>query len=48
MGFREKSNQLLSIFKWAPNFLTLNLNPLEAYASAINAQEVAKAEADFF
>jgi len=48
MGFREKANQLLSIFKWAPNFLTLNLNPLEAYACAKDAQELAKAEADFF
>jgi rRNA small subunit aminocarboxypropyltransferase len=48
MGFREKANQLLSIFKWGPHFLTLNAQPLEAYASAPNEQQLMKAESEFF
>jgi len=48
MGFQEKANQLLSIFKWAPNFLSLNQNPLDAYATAKSEQEIADLEAQFF
>ena len=48
MGFREKANRLLSLFKWGPTFLTLNAQPLEAYASSTNEDELGRAEADFF
>jgi pre-rRNA-processing protein TSR3 len=48
MGFKEKATQLLSIFKWGPTFLTLNEQPLDAYASAVDETALAKAESEFF
>jgi len=48
MGFREKSAQLLSLFKWGPGFLTLNEQPLEAYENAADENELVKAESEFF
>ena len=48
MGFREKSTQLLSLFKWGPTFLTLNEQPLEAYENAADEIELVKAESQFF
>jgi pre-rRNA-processing protein TSR3 len=48
MGFKEKTRQLLSMFKWGPNFLTLNEGPLEAYASASNERELLDAESQYF
>ena len=48
MGFQERAKQLLSIFKWAPNFLTLNQDPLNAYALATDQQDLANAESQFF
>jgi len=48
MGFQEKASKLLSAFKWGPTFLSLNHDPLEAYASASNEQELLDAESQFF
>ena len=48
MGFREKANQLLSIFKWGPHFLTLNAEPLEAYASVTDEEQLIRVESEFF
>jgi pre-rRNA-processing protein TSR3 len=48
MGFREKANQLLSIFKWGPHFLTLNAQPLEAYASVTDEEQLISLESEFF
>jgi pre-rRNA-processing protein TSR3 len=48
MGFREKAIQLLSIYKWGPHFLTLNAQPLEAYASASAEEQLLKVESEFF
>ena len=48
IGFREKSAQLLSLFKWGPTFLTLNEQPLEAYENAADEDELVKAESEFF
>jgi pre-rRNA-processing protein TSR3 len=48
LGFREKASRLLSLFKWGPTFLTLNAQPLEAYASATNEDELLRAESQFF
>ena len=48
MGFQEKANELLSTFKWGPNFLSLNREPLEAYGLASNEQELINAEAQYF
>jgi len=48
MGFQEQANQLLSIFKWGPYFLTLNAQPLEAYASATDEEQLIRVESEFF
>jgi len=48
LGFQDRANEMLSIFKWGPTFLSLNQAPLEAYASASNEQELARAESEFF
>ena len=39
-GFGKKSERLLSIFKWGPQFVTLNKELLDSYASAKNSSEV--------
>jgi len=48
MGFQARASELLSIYKWGPNFLTLNQEPLDAYASATNEQELVDAESQYF
>ncbi len=48
MGFRQEAIRALSLFKWGPNFLTLNAEPLEAYSAANNVDDMAKAEDQFF
>jgi len=39
-GYRDEAERLLSIFKWGPNFLELNREPLETYAQATESCEV--------
>ncbi len=39
-GFGEEAERLLSIFKWGPQFFTLNKELLDSYASAKNSSEV--------
>jgi len=48
MGFQEKARELLSLFKWGPTFLSLNREPIDAYASASNEQELIEAENQYF
>ena len=48
MGFEEEARRLLSIFKWGETFLTLNGEPLKAYASASDEKELIEAESEFF
>jgi pre-rRNA-processing protein TSR3 len=48
MGFREQATRLLSIFKWGPYFQTLNAQPLEAYISAVNEEELVSLESEYF
>ena len=48
MGFQEEAGRLLSIFKWGPNFLLLNHEPLQAYALASNEEELTNAESQYF
>jgi pre-rRNA-processing protein TSR3 len=40
VGFKEKAEQLLSKFKWGPNFIELNRELLDSYAQAKNSTEV--------
>lgn len=39
-GFGEKTERLLSIFKWGLHFITLNKELLDSYARARNSSEV--------
>lgn len=48
MGFQEKANKLLSTFKWGPHFLSLNREPLQAYALCSDEQELVNVEAQYF
>ena len=40
MGWTEEAEDLMSIFKWGPGFITLNREPLDDYAQAKNSREV--------
>ena len=46
-GFEEKTERLLSIFKWAPHFIELNRKLLDAYARAKNSAEVVEVQKAF-
>ncbi len=39
-GYTAESSNLLSKFKWGPNFLVLNREPLDEYASAASEVEI--------
>lgn len=40
LGFREAANDLMSVFKWGPTFLTLNREWLDAYSECKTSMEV--------
>jgi len=46
-GFESEAGQVLSLFKWGQTFLTLNKEPLEAYAQA-QPEQMAQVESEFF
>ena len=48
LGFKEQAWRLASLYKWAPKFLELNMEPLEAYSSASSPEEIRKIEKEFF
>jgi pre-rRNA-processing protein TSR3 len=41
------AEEMLKIFKWGPTFLELNREPLEAYASAADSNEVVSVQQQF-
>jgi pre-rRNA-processing protein TSR3 len=45
---RAGAEQLMSKFKWGPHFLTLNTEPLEAYRTAANSEQVVARMREFF
>ncbi|MGQ9565716.1 MAG: DUF367 family protein [Candidatus Bathyarchaeales archaeon] len=47
VGFKEDAEKLLSIFKWGPEFIRLNLERLETYARAKNSAEVLEMQRAF-
>jgi pre-rRNA-processing protein TSR3 len=47
VGYKEQANQLLSIFKWGPEFIRLNQKLLDAYAQAKNSTEVVNFQKKF-
>jgi len=46
-GFKKRAEQLLSIFKWGPQFTQLNRNLLDAYAEANDSGEVIELQKRF-
>ena len=45
--FREQAEELLSKFKWGPQFITLNEELLEGYAQAKDSTEIVKIQNDY-
>jgi pre-rRNA-processing protein TSR3 len=48
MGYHHGPEQVLSIYKWGPTFLSLNHDPLEEYRKATSQEEVLGIESEFF
>jgi pre-rRNA-processing protein TSR3 len=40
LGFIEKAEEILRLYKWGPNFLVLNKEPLDCYRKAKNSKEI--------
>jgi pre-rRNA-processing protein TSR3 len=40
LGFIDKAEEILKLYKWAPNFLILNKKPLEDYRNAESSKEI--------
>jgi pre-rRNA-processing protein TSR3 len=47
LGFEEEALKLLNLFKWGPNFLELNKEPLNDYQSATNSSEVVQKQLQY-
>jgi pre-rRNA-processing protein TSR3 len=47
IGYEEQAAELLSKFKWGPEFIRLNQERLDAYAQARNSIEVVKLQGKF-
>ncbi|MGQ4833277.1 MAG: DUF367 family protein [Candidatus Asgardarchaeia archaeon] len=47
LGFKEKSYELMSIFKWGHTFFSLNNERLEAYSSAKDENDMKMLESKF-
>ena len=43
----EKAEEILKLYKWGPNFLVLNKEPLEDYRSATSSKDVVKAMKEY-
>lgn len=48
LGFLSEAEKLLSKFKWGQTFLDLNVNALEDYSKAENAEAIAALEMEYF
>lgn len=46
-GFKDRAQQLLSIFKWGPQFIRLNQELLDSYAKARDSTEVVELQKKF-
>jgi len=47
VGFKDKAERLLSIFKWGPQFINLNRELLDNYAEAKDSSEVVELQTKF-
>ncbi len=46
-GYKEQAEQLLSMFKWGPEFIRLNQELLDAYAQAKSSTEIVQLQRKF-
>ncbi|OPY25618.1 MAG: hypothetical protein A4E28_03051 [Methanocella sp. PtaU1.Bin125] len=47
LGYREQAGEVAGKFRWGDTFLTLNREPLEAYAAAKDSADVILVQRDF-
>lgn len=47
LGFVEKAEKILNLYKWAPHFLKMNEEPLQRYRKAKNSKEIIKIMNDY-
>ena len=47
LGSVQQAEGLLNLYKWGPNFLKLNREPLESYSNAVTSQEIVEIQKDF-
>jgi pre-rRNA-processing protein TSR3 len=47
VSFKEQAEDIMSVFKWGPSFITLNKELLEAYADCQTSTEVVQAQKEF-
>ncbi|TFF91508.1 DUF367 family protein [Candidatus Thorarchaeota archaeon] len=47
MGFKAQAQDIMSVFKWGPSFITLNREPLEAYSACENSSQVVEVQKEF-
>ncbi|MDP6011094.1 MAG: DUF367 family protein [Candidatus Poseidoniaceae archaeon] len=48
LGHKVQARSILAAFSWGEQFLNLNMEPLEAYASAETSKELVRMQLDFF
>jgi pre-rRNA-processing protein TSR3 len=46
-GFKKQAEDTMSVFKWGPTFITLNQEPLDAYAKCESSTEVVQVQKEF-
>ncbi|MCK4567133.1 MAG: DUF367 family protein [Candidatus Thorarchaeota archaeon] len=46
-GFKEEAEDTMSVFKWGPSFITLNQEPLDAYAECATSTEIVQVQKEF-
>ena len=47
LGYRDQAEEMLKLYKWSKNFLTMNEQPLTEYENAKNSEEIIKAQMEF-
>ena len=47
VGFKELAEDIMSVFKWGPSFITLNQEPLDAYAECATSTEVVQVQSEY-
>lgn len=48
LGYKEEAEEVLSKFKWGPQFLQLNMELLNSYADAKNSKGILEIQRDYF